>query len=79
MSPLTLTRGNELIDGLTCDNDGKYAALLLELLSGTSSPDSFVSLELQKRLYAMTEDFESSFRRYVSGIHVQEIAAAASS
>lgn len=78
MSPLTIERAMELLDFLVSDNDGKHAPELLELIHGLSSPDNFVALEVKKRLYSMTGDFESSFERYLSGVSV-EVGTALSS
>lgn len=71
MIPLSVERANQLLDSLVSDNDGKHAPELLELVNGLAPPDNIIAIEVKKRLYMLTDDFESSFERYLSGVNVQ--------
>lgn len=66
---LTLDHAHELLDRLTRSDDGAHVNELLELIHGVADPDNLVAVEVQKRLYAMTVDFQNHFNRYMSKIH----------
>jgi hypothetical protein len=66
MNALTLDRAQQLVDEILCDSDGKYAPQLLELMSGTCSPDNLVAYIVMKRLFVETKpEIEEEFQRYL--------------
>ena len=84
MTPLTLTRGIQIIEILLDDNDGKHAPEIIELVRGLAPPESFIAHELEKRAYARTREFDSAFEKYLKELDeaeadMPELAAAANS
>ena len=54
-----------LVERITQADDGAHVVELLELINGVADPANVVAVEVTKRLYSMTPDFESHFEAYM--------------
>lgn len=55
-----------LVDEVTRSDDGAHAAQILELVHGVADPNNIITIEVEKRLYSLTPDFQSHFNAYLT-------------